>query len=172
MAGPKWLLLALLSSTLFVPACKSTDHPDGDEGALKADASALASKDGCAAAPKLPVCCEAMTPTCNECRDTNVKTMDAWRVACLKPTETPIDCASPPVTACPNDGSSAARDCRQEALNQLMTWRDKCATEGDAVTCDKKPTVTACCMAMIPSCEACRARNDRTVADWQRRCAK
>ncbi len=179
----KWVLLALLSLTLF--ACKSSDGPVPDDGQVKAaDAGSDGSGSGeaavapagrasaCAKSPELGVCCEAMTPKCNDCREKNAATMDGWRTRCLKPEAVAPDCAMAPVLSCPGDGSDAARDCRQEALNTMMAWKEKCGAEETPAACDKKPATTVCCTAMIPSCDACRARGDRAVAEWQRRCAK
>jgi hypothetical protein len=164
--------LALLSLTLF--GCRLI-NPEPEEEAASAAAvksTESAPANSCAKAPAMPVCCEAMTPACNDCREKNAQTMDAWRAACLKPEAIAPDCATAPVTSCPNDGTDAARDCRQQALNVMMAWKEKCGAEETPASCDKKPSLTVCCQAMIPSCEACRARNDRSVAEWQRRCAK
>lgn len=166
----KWVLLVLLSSTLY--ACKSTDGPGLDAGQVKDAASGAAAAGECAKAPTLGICCEAMTPACNDCRGKNAATMDAWRSKCLKPEAVAPDCAMAPVVSCPNDGTAAARDCRQEALNTMMAWKEKCGAEDEPAACDRKPQQTVCCMAMIPSCEACQTRNERAVAEWQRRCAK
>lgn len=172
-------LLALVVVLSLFSACRSTDHRD--EGAQVKESEAASEKsadappasaaaDGeCANKPQAVICCEALTPNCNECRDRAKKAQAAWAAKCVKATEAPKDCASPPVADCPSDSTEVARQCREAAIVTLVDWKDRCA-ELEAYPCDKKPPQAACCAQAIPSCNGCRDRNRRLMEDWERRC--
>jgi hypothetical protein len=168
-------LLCAWALALALPACKSADKPDGapeaqtgEEAAAPAPAAALEGPD-CKSAPVDQVCCEALTPKCNECRDGNRKAYDAWVASCGKPSLADAPCGTPPVVDCCGEDSPECRACRDTALNQLMAWKTKCAA-ADTTTCDKPPQATVCCQAMTPSCDSCRDRVRRVQQEWQRRC--
>ncbi len=171
-------LLALCAAFVFVfTACRSTDHTDegsqvkSEEGAeaKPGDAKPAAAAGECANKPEPVVCCEALTPSCNECRDNAKKAKAEWAAKCLKPTEQPKDCASPPVSDCSTDSSDSGRQCRDAAITALVDWKERCSAL-EAFPCDKKPPQADCCTQSIPSCNGCRDRNRRLQDDWDRRC--
>ncbi len=172
------LAILMLGLALASVSCKSSDKED-DEAVLAAaptadeagadlkPTAAPVAKDPCAAPPAPAICCEAITPSCNECRAKADQELDAWRAKCVKPVDVDKDCkGNPPVASCNADDA----DCRARAMNALMDWKTKCQGELDEVSCDKQPPVIMCCQAMIPSCEACKTRAARIVDEWQRRC--
>jgi hypothetical protein len=81
----------------------------------------------CEAGPPAIVCCEALTPTCNECRDKGAKALEVWHGRCDKKVELPAECGEkvPSVACCP-ESSSECNACRAEALNKLLARRAKC----------------------------------------------
>lgn len=174
-------LLALLALLLSFSACRSTDHRDegsqvkqSEAASEKSDAplpaaTPAAPEGECAQKPQPVICCEALTPSCNDCRDRAKKEQAAWAAKCVKATEAPKDCASPPVSDCCSDATDACRQCREAAIVTLVDWKDRCA-ELEAFPCDRKPPQAACCAQAIPSCNGCRDRNRRLMDDWERRC--
>ena len=124
----------------------------------------------CAQPLQLMACCEALTPTCNECREKNQRSQQSWDTRCLPSAEQELDCQKgPPVIACCSDASDTCRSCRESAFATLMSWKTRCG-DLDHVRCDRAPPQSVCCSDGSPACDACRTRHRRALADWQQRC--
>lgn len=160
---------------LFPVSCRSSDKRDdpsqvqSGEGEVAPATTAKVATDECKTKPEPVFCCEAMTPSCNDCRDQAKKAQSAWAKKCLKPAKEPNDCASPPIAACCSDATDGCRQCREAAVTTLIDWKERCAAV-EAFPCDKAPPVVECCPSAIPSCNGCRSRNQRLQEDWGRRC--
>ena len=122
------------------------------------------------------VCCEALTPVCNDCREKHRRHLANWQAACAKsapPVAIPaasIDCGGvPPVSECCADATAECRDCRALALTKMLAWKEACS-DLEAWPCDRKPVFSECCEALMPSCSQCRDRNLRLAAAWAKRC--
>lgn len=122
------------------------------------------------------LCCEALTPGCNDCREKHRRQLADWQAACAKsahPVATPapsIDCGGvPPVSECCADATAECRDCRALALTKMLAWKEACS-DLQAWPCDRKPVFSECCEALMPSCSQCRDRNLRLAAAWAKRC--
>ena len=122
------------------------------------------------------LCCEALTPVCNDCREKHRRQLADWQSACAKsapPGAAPapsIDCGGvPPVSECCADATAECRDCRALALTKMLAWKEACS-DLEAWPCDRKPVFSECCDALMPSCSQCRDRNLRLAAAWAKRC--
>jgi hypothetical protein len=115
------------------------------------------------------MCCEAMTPSCNDCRANAKKALADWNAKC-KPAAAPkVDCSATPISDCCAGDTDECRSCRDAAMTTLVVWKEHCGTI-ESYPCDKKPPEAECCPSKIPSCEACRDRGRRLQEDWERRC--
>jgi hypothetical protein len=143
--------VAVVAATASLPACRSsTDKPaaepssDLTSAAEKADSTdkvpakspfqspthAPSGKEiDCKVNPDSAgsPCCEALTPTCNECRAKAAKALEAWKAACEKPAARPAECNEklPSVACCP-EATAACNACRSAALNKLLERRARC----------------------------------------------
>lgn len=176
-------ILACLIYVVCVSGCRtSTQHTGArsNEASVQSAEAASAAKNtpagSCAQKPSLEVCCEALIPSCNDCRSRNQKAQEAWAKACegagkagkmAKPTK----CSAPPVSSCCGEDTEDCRACRVAALESMMAWRHACA-EKPAHACEVPPPQTACCEALTPACDACRDRNKRVMQEWQSRCGQ
>lgn len=136
--------------------------------------TATTSSDGikCGAPPQPTVCCEAMIPSCNECRDKAQRAMAAWREKCGGQGGTDLSkCAQAPTVECCMEATSECRSCREKALNEIMAWRERCGiTSG--IDCNVKPSIEQCCKTGEPSCESCRKRVRRLLDEYAKHCSK
>lgn len=177
-----WTLAAL--AVLGFSACKSSDggasqssaeeqgvETDGKRAGPKIRAAEVDSRY-CQEPPELLVCCTALTPDCNECREVNRNAQREWDHACLGKAPVRLACGeTPPASSCCGDNSEACRECRELAFNALMEWRRRCGSLSD-MHCDKPPPEIACCKDNSPSCDACIARNLRLRQDWRIKCGR
>lgn len=171
-------ILALSACKSLLPAGvdeeKSSSAPMTPSFGVKASKTPASNAiaDRCAQPPKDKACCEALTPSCNECRRQVDAEQVEWAALCLRPASALADCKKPPpVIDCCVEATDDCRQCREEALNRLLTWKEACG-DADAVPCDKRPGVEMCCQALIPSCAACQERNLRVRQSWEQRCQK
>ena len=168
------LRLALLVGALLtlVGACRSAEKapPKAAEAATE-PGSALTDAEGCQEKPApASQCCEALTPSCNDCREKATHALADYQARCLGAApQVPADCSAAPVVTCCGEDTDTCRQCREEGLAALVAFRERCAVEPE-IRCDRKPPVSVCCDALMPSCEACRERNRRVEAEWLRRC--
>src|SRR4051794_20283218 len=86
-------LLPLILALLVGAGCRSTDHHEGDATVKAADATAAPAATApkgqaagldCARHPEPALCCEALTPSCNECRAKVKQEAAAWQAKCVK----------------------------------------------------------------------------------------
>lgn len=176
-----WLLLLSLASMV---SCRSTDK--AETSSLPEAAAALPTTDNnpinrdhqqdstpnCSEGPKLLTCCEAMNPTCNDCRARNRRLQQSWDRACLPVADVAPDCKKdPPIIACCNEPTQACRHCREAAFETLMNWKNQCATL-DQLRCDRAPPRSECCSEGSPACESCKQRNQRIRDEWLQRCGR
>ena len=179
------MLRYLLILAFVLPmACRSSDkkeEPSSNNvlkqmGAVDVSAKPSANKPKssaeCASRPEPKACCEALTPSCNDCRDDNDKAQKDWESTCLSAEALPPKCEKPPpVSDCCPDYTSECEECRQQAAATLLAWKKACGTY-EAHTCEAQPPTSMCCQAMIPSCQQCKDRNRRIREEWNDRCQK
>ena len=179
----KWLgLLFCGFLVLSTQACKfgGSDEPESAvsaEAGKKTKASKKAAKgDGekdqpsmdCSKKPDIKVCCQALTPTCNECRAKNAKLNEAWESQCLA--DNALDCGkNPEIKGCCNEATEECRACRANAISRLVSYKEKCGSYA-AHSCKTKPPLSRCEASYTPSAISCRNRNNRILDEWRTRC--
>jgi len=176
-------VLCQLAVTLASVGCRSTDH--SEHSPVLPAASALTGVEPAPANSVSPrpavvfdckvqpdrACCEALTPSCNDCRDKRLRERSAWQTYCVKQGVGPGDCAgAPPVSECCAEATAECRDCRALALSKMLAWKEACSDLG-LLPCDHKPVLSLCCAALMPSCSQCRDRNLRLMDAWTQRCS-
>lgn len=174
----KLVLIAILASTSW--SCRSADKPEESSANNKEDlqesykggAPANSPNPLCASKPQPVACCEALTPSCNQCRQENEAQQVAWEQACLPEGKAPPKCNSAPdISDCCTEYTEACEQCRLQAAAKLLAWKAACGTY-EAHSCDEQPPTSMCCQAMIPSCQQCKERNQRIRTEWEERCLK
>lgn len=174
--------LAVFLFSFCILSCSSTS--EGDSAVTEEVASgSLAEKNTEAAAPveakpdincnapPIPVmCCQAMTPTCNECKEKSRQSMELWRKTCAPPVKG-AGCGAPPVATCCKGSGPECETCREEAQTNITAWRKSCGTN-PAINCSEKPSVGECCTTGEPSCEACKRRISRLLTEFAGQCGK
>lgn len=179
------ILVKMIVTALIMTACTSDEPSDIKETVAPpsvAESSPAATEtdselDGlrkCGAPPAPIVCCEAMIPACNECRDKSRRAMEEWRQRCapkppVQPEVTPEHCKQEPVLDCCSDSTAECRVCREKALNELMAWRLSCG-RSQSFDCRVKPSADQCCSTSEPSCDACRKRIQRLMDEFRKHC--
>ena len=171
-------LITVALALVLTSSCRSTDKSKSKSSVKSEKTVSKSVKDGdtaeaqadCTKKPELTLCCKAMTPKCNECREKNKRTLDTWQKTCLNDNDSLVDCSKKlPIVGCCSDDSEACVKCRAKAIRDLLAHKEKCGNY-EAHSCDKKPPLSVCCQAMIPSCNSCRERNRRILEEWRGRC--
>ena len=176
-----WCHLALIGA---LHGCRSTDHSEHAPSLPAASALTDAESKAADAASPRPApafdckqqpdrsCCEALTPSCNDCRDQRLRERSAWQNYCVKPGVESGDCAgSPPVSECCAEATAECRDCRAAALTKMLAWKEACS-DLEQLPCDRKPGLSLCCASLMPNYSQCRDRNLRLMDAWTQRCSK
>lgn len=128
------------------------------------------SNDDCSSPPEPVMCCQAMTPACNECREKSRLGIEKWQQDCGAKTKS-AGCGSPPVAKCCKGAGSECKTCRDEAQLKITAWRKSCGIK-EAINCAEKPSAENCCTTGEPSCEACKKRMGRLMIEFARQCGK
>jgi hypothetical protein len=179
------ILFKAIIAALILTSCTSGDSSDMKESVAPpavsessvAPAASETEAEGlrkCGAPPAPIVCCEAMIPACNECRDKSRRAIEEWRQRCApkpaaQPPTTPEHCKQEPDTDCCSDSTPECRSCREKALNELMAWRLSCG-KTQSFDCRVKPSADQCCSTSEPSCDACRKRIQRLLDEFRKHC--
>lgn len=153
MRNTQWFIYIILKTvivTVFLAGCTSGDG-DGGSGLQEtvnptksSSVVPLNSPDDeaglrkCGAPPSPMICCEAMIPACNECKEKSRRAMEEWRQRCApkpaaKPVsdtddkQGPIDCrVKPSFEQCCQSAEPSCEACRKRIQSLIAVYSEHC----------------------------------------------